>query len=286
MTERADQIVRAMDEEGTFRVLTCDVTETIRGALLAQNARGSEVRTFGELLVATILYRETMAPELRVQGIATAADGSGQIIADSHPSGDVRGLIQRKNEAAEVTISTGSKLRLMRSMPNGSLNQGIVELSSKPTISDGFMAYMQTSEQVVTMVGLGVVQTSNGEITRAGGYLVQLLPGAKRGPLMVMTERLRDFENVLPYLEKPEFTPDYLLDELLYAMQSHRLGESTVRFHCWCDELKLISALATLPKTDLAELASSTEALYVNCDYCHKAYEIAPSRLQGLLAES
>lgn len=286
MTERVDQIVRAMDEEGTFRVLTCDVTDTIRGALHAQNAEGDEAKTFGELIVATILFRETMSPQLRVQGIASAANGSGQIIADSHPSGDVRGLIQRKNASHPVTLGTGSKLRMMRSMPNGSLNQGIVELSDKPTISDGFMAYMQTSEQIVTMVSVGVATTPSGEVLRAGGYLVQLLPGGKRGPLMVMTERLRDFENVVPYLEKPDFTPDFLLDELLYAMPSHRLGESHVQYHCWCDELKVIGALSSLPKRDLAELASANEALSINCDYCQKTYEIAPSRLQGLLEQS
>ena len=220
MTQRPDQIVRAMDEEGTFRVLTCDVTETIRATLDAQHAEGSEVVTFGELLIATILFRETMSPQLRVQGIAAGASGSGQFIADSHPSGDVRGLIQRSGDVKEVTLGAGSTLRMMRSMPNGSLNQGIVELTEKPTISNGFMAYMQTSEQIVTMVGLGVARDAKGQVTRAGGYLVQLLPGAKRGPLMVMTERLKDFENVLPYLEKPEYAPDDLLDELLYAMPS------------------------------------------------------------------
>jgi molecular chaperone Hsp33 len=286
MTQRPDQIVRAMDEEGTFRVLTCDVTETIRATLDAQHAEGSEVVTFGELLIATILFRETMSPQLRVQGIAAGAGGSGQFIADSHPSGDVRGLIQRSGDVKEVTLGAGSTLRMMRSMPNDSLNQGIVELTEKPTISDGFMAYMQTSEQIVTMVGLGVTRDAKGQVTRAGGYLVQLLPGAKRGPLMVMTERLKDFENVLPYLEKPEYTPDNLLDELLYAMPSTRLGESTVRFNCWCDELKVISALSTLPKSDLADLAHSSEALHIHCDYCHKAFEIAPSTLKGLLEQS
>jgi molecular chaperone Hsp33 len=286
MTQRPDQIVRAMDEEGTFRVLTCDVTTTVTAAIEAQHAEGCEVTTFGELLVTTILFRETMSPQLRVQGIASAANGSGQFIADSHPSGDVRGLVQRNDPNQRVTLSSGSTLRMMRSLPNGSLNQGVIELTDKPTIVDGFMAYMQTSEQIVTMVGVGVALDTHGLVTRAGGYLVQLLPGHKRGPLMVMTERLKDFENVIPYLEKPDFTPDYLLNELLYLMPSARLGESTVRFHCWCDELKVIGALSTLPKKDLVELASVDEALHIDCDYCHKSYEIAPTALKGLLTQS
>lgn len=281
-----DQIHRAMTDDGSFRVLTCDVTRTIAGAIEAQRAVGHEAVNFGELLVGTILFRETMSPQLRVQGIAKSANATGQFIADSHPSGDVRGLVQRKNAETPVVLQPGSTLCMMRSMPNGSLNQGIVALGEKPSMSEGLMAYMQTSEQIVTMIAVGVVTNAAGAIERAGGYLVQLLPGAKRGPLMVMTERLTDFEDAKAWLVKPEFNPDWLIGELLYGMDFSRLGRSTVRFHCWCDEVKVISALATLPKSDLEDLASSDEVLSINCDYCGHLYEISPSRLRGLLEQS
>ncbi|HMA94575.1 MAG TPA: Hsp33 family molecular chaperone HslO [Polyangiaceae bacterium] len=286
MTSSSDQIHRAMTDDGSFRVLTCDVTRTIQGAIDAQRTRGDEAVTFGELLVATVLFRETMSPQLRVQGIAKTADGSGQLIADSHPSGDVRGLVQRASAEAPVTLVPGATLRMMRSMPNGSLNQGIVELGEKATVSDGMMAYMQTSEQIVTMVGVGVALDAAGKVERAGGYLVQLLPGAQRGPLMVMTERLNDFRDMVEWLRKPEYTPDWLLSELLYGMDFTRLGQSSVQYHCWCDELKVIGALATLPRPDIEELAASDEVLSINCDYCGKLYEIAPKRLRGLLERS
>lgn len=286
MTTPADQIHRAMTDDGSFRVLTCDVTETIKGAFVAQKTAGAEAVSFGELLVGTILFRETMAPQLRVQGIVTRADGSGQIVADSHPSGDVRGLVQRTNKDTPLAVKPGDNLRMMRSMPNGSLNQGIVQLGEQATVSEGMMVYMQTSEQIVTMIGVGVALDASGEVERAGGYLVQLLPGAKRGPLMVMTERLNDFQNVTDWLRKPEFTPEWFMSELLYGMDYAALGNSGVRFHCWCDELKVIGALATLPRHDLEELARSEEVLSINCDYCGKLYEVAPPRLRGLLNES
>ncbi len=281
-----DQIHRAMTDDGSFRVLTCDVTRSIAGAIQAQHATGIEAINFGELLVGTILFRETMAPHLRVQGIAKSANASGQYIADSHPSGDVRGLVQRKNAGTPVTLQPGATFCMMRSLPNGSLNQGIVELGEKPSISEGLMAYMQTSEQIVTMVGVGVVIDGKGGIERAGGYLVQLLPGAQRGPLMVMTERLNDFRNAVEWLKKPEFSPDWLLGELLYGMDYSRLGKSTVQFHCWCDELKVIAALTTLPQADIEDLASAEEVLSINCDYCGQLYEISPGRLRGLMAPS
>jgi molecular chaperone Hsp33 len=286
MTDNADLVHRAMTDDGSFRVLTCDVTRTIAAAIEAQQASGLEATTFGELLVGTILFRETMSPALRVQGIAKAADRTGQFIADSHPSGDVRGLVQRKNAEIPVTLQPGATLCMMRSMQNGSLNQGIVELGEKPTMSEGLMAYMQTSEQIVTMVGVGVDIEKAGQVQRAGGYLVQLLPGAKRGALMVMTERLNDFQDAAKWLTDRAFTPDWLLGELLYGFDFSRVGTSEVRFHCWCDELKVIGALSTLPKSDLEELAQAEEVLSINCDYCGKLYEISPVRLRGLLKQS
>jgi molecular chaperone Hsp33 len=286
MSEPSDAVERAMTNDASFRVLTCDVTHTVRAALAAQRSSGIEGVTYGELLVGTVLFRETMSPDLRVQGIASSANGSGQFVADSHPSGDVRGLVKRKHADRAVTLDRGATLRMMRSLANGSLNQGIVELGDKPTVSEGLMTYMQTSEQIVTMVSVGIALDDAEKVRRAGGYLVQLLPGAQRGPLMVMTERLSDFQNIGEWLRKPEFSPEFLISELLYGMEFTRLSTSSVRFNCWCDELKVIGALSTLPRSDIEDLARAEEVLQINCDYCGKLYEISPKRLRGLLEQS
>ncbi len=87
------------------------------------------------------------------------------------------------------------------------------------------MAYMQTSEQVVSMIAVGTLVDEQG-IVASGGYLVQLLPEVGRGPLMVMTERLRDWESIDAHLKSDEFSPSWLLDQLLYGMPFTRLEES------------------------------------------------------------
>ena len=116
--------------------------------------------------------------------------------------------------------------------------------------------------------------------------MVQLLPEVGRGPLMVMTERLRDFESIDPQLGDSAFTPSWLLDELLYGMPFTRLEESTVRFDCWCDELRVVSALASLSRDDLEHLLSTNEVLEIACEYCKRDFRIAPARLRGLLEQS
>jgi len=248
VTEPSDTVLRAITDDGAFRVITARTTQTVRGAVEAQGVSGVTARHFGDLLTGSILFRETMAPNLRVQGIIKGSNGSGSVIADSHPSGQTRGLIQLKGKAKEIELGNGAVLQLMRSLPNGRINQGIVEVPKDGGISHSFMAYLQTSEQVVSMIAVGTLFDGD-RVVSAGGYMVQLLPEAARGPLMVMTERLREFESIDPQLGDSAFTPAWLLDELLYGMPFTRLEERPVRFECWCDEVRVVSALASLSRS-------------------------------------
>jgi molecular chaperone Hsp33 len=283
--EPPDTVLRAITDDGAFRVITARTTQTVRGAVEAQGITGNNARHFGDLLTGSILFRETMAPDLRVQGILKGSGNSGSLIADSHPSGQTRGLIQLKGNAKEITLGEGAVLQLMRTLPGGRINQGIVEVPKHGGISHAFMAYMQTSEQVVSMLAVGTIFEGE-RVVKAGGYLVQLLPEAARGPIMIMTERLRDFESIDPQLRDAAFNPSWLLDELLYGMPFTRLEERPIRFECWCDEVRVVSALASLSRADLEHLLATNEVLEIACEYCKRDFQIAPARLRGLLEQS
>jgi molecular chaperone Hsp33 len=284
MTHGSDSVVRAMTNDGAFRVITVRTTETVRGAISAQHGIGRTARYFGELLTGAILIRETMAPPLRVQGILRGAHGQGSLVADSHPSGMTRGLIQLPQSGRQVELD-GAVLQVMRTMPNGRIAQGVVEMPDAGGVSRALMAYMQISEQVLSMIAVSTVMVED-NVMSAGGYIVQLLPEVGRGPLMVMTERLRDFESIDQQLLRNDFSPRWLLDQLLYGMPFTHLDESQVSFECWCSELRLMEAMATLSKKDLEDLVRSGELLEISCDYCGKQYAIPPAQLRGLLDSS
>jgi len=285
VSEPPDTVLRAITDDGAFRVITARTTDTVRGAIEAQGVTGQTARHFGDLLTGSILFRETMAPNLRVQGIIKGSSGSGSLIADSHPSGQTRGLVQLKGSTQEIELGQGAVLQLMRTLSSGRINQGVVEVPKDGGISHSFMSYMQTSEQVISMLAVGTLFDGD-RVLSAGGYIVQLLPEVGRGPLMVMTERLRDFESIDAQLADSAFTPTWLLDELLYGMPFTRLEESSVRFECWCDELRVVSALASLSRDDLEHLLSTNEVLEIACEYCKRDFHIAPARLRGLLEQS
>ncbi|HYQ15262.1 MAG TPA: Hsp33 family molecular chaperone HslO [Polyangiaceae bacterium] len=283
--ESNDTVLRAITDDGAFRVIVARTTDTVQSVLKAQGAQGATGRHLGDLVTGSVLFRETMAPNLRVQGILKGAGGSGSLVADSHPSGKTRGLVQLATGKSQVEIGSGAIMQMMRTLPDGKINQGFVEVPGAGGISRALMEYMQTSEQVVSMLAMGTLLDEE-RVSAAGGYLVQLLPEAPRGPLMVMTERLKDFESIDAQLKDEHFTPAWLLEELLYGMPYTRLEESQVGFECWCNELRVVSAIATLPKHDIEHLLSAGEVLEIACEYCKREFRIPPARLQGLLDQS
>jgi molecular chaperone Hsp33 len=283
----SDLVVRAITADGAFRVIAVRTTETAKEVAAVQKAQGSRAKLLAEMLTAAVLVRETMAPDLRVQGILQGDDPKTRIVADSFPDGTTRGLVQLRN-GTDVALGQRAVLQMMRTLHNGQIQQGMVQASETGGISGALMEYMQASEQVISFAAVGAVSQDDGVIS-AGGYIVQLLPEASEGPLMVMTERLKDFPSIQDLLAKNEASPEHLLSEVLYGMPYDEVGRGTLRFECRCSEERLLATLLSLPRADIRELVTGIhpgEVLEIDCDYCQRHYRIPPERLRGVLDEN
>ena len=279
-----DSVLRAITDDGSFRVIACDTTATVRGALEAQKAETPDLtRTFADLLTGAVLVRESMSPDYRLQAILQGDNPRARMIADTHPDGSTRGLIQLPADVKEMSLSHNGILQIARTLANGALHQGVVQVPhGSNSVSAAFMAYMHDSEQTVTMIAVGC-HLSNGEVAAAGGYMVQLLPELAEGPLAVMTERLKDFEDIVPLLARGRASPTELLAETLYGMPYTTVGESEVRFGCRCSPERLAQSLASLPRDDIESLMEGGKPLEIECDYCRKRYEFTTQDLHGLI---
>lgn len=271
-----------MTDDGAFRVMVVRSTDTVRGICQAQGVRGSTASAFADLITATVLFRETMSPGLRVQGILQAADKKMTLVADSAAQGHTRGLMQKKVAEAPLKWGQGALLQMMRTLHNGSINQGIVAVPEGGGVTQAMMAYMKTSEQVDTMLAVGTVLDPAGDVRVAGGYMVQLLPEVGRGPLAIMAQRLEDFRSMDQYLTD-DFCPEKFRDELLYRMPFTVLDQSSLSFSCWCSEDRLLGALSTLNRSEIVQMVEQGNPLEITCDYCHRDYAIRPAKLQGLI---
>jgi molecular chaperone Hsp33 len=282
-----DGVMRAMTNDGAFRVVAARTTDTARSVIAAQKLSGRAAADMADLVTAAVLYRETMAPSLRVQCIVRFADGAGQLVADSHPDGWSRGLLQSPSENGPPDIRTvRATLEMMRTLPNNDLHRGIVEVPKSGNLSEAFMRYMQLSEQIVSMISLGSA-LHDGQ-PAAGGYLVQLLPEATEADaaMETMTKRLEEFVEIQDRLRASDASPSRLIEQIFEGMPFTWLHQSDIRFGCQCSQLRVMTTLSLLDRSEIQDLVDDGEPLSIGCDYCGASYTVEIAQLQGLLSAS
>lgn len=279
-----DSALRAMTDDSAFRVMAVNTTQTVREALSRQAPSGITRKTFGDLLTGAVLVRETMSPNERVQAILKGRKDAGSLLADTHPTEGTRGLVSLPATHPQFLL-TDALLQIMRRLNDGSIHQGVVAVPPGGDVSDALRAYMRVSEQVDTLVAVGTLFDGD-ELAHAGGYLIQLLPGVGIAPLAFMTERVREFGNIDTHLASGKADPRTLIAGLLEQIPYTELSDNELRFGCWCSAERLLGALSTLPKADIADFIQRGEVLEISCDYCHRQYRIPPAKLVGLQLES
>jgi molecular chaperone Hsp33 len=234
------------------------------------------------MVTGAILVRETMAPQLRVQGFLLGAGQDGSMVADSHPHGSARGLLSPPVHVEEIPLSDGALFQMTRTLPNGDLHKGTVAFPAEGGVSNAIMTYMLESEQVVSMVSIGTF-ARGGQVQVAGGYLVQLLPELGDEALLVMTERLQEFPSIERILGGEDSSPRALTDRLLQSMPFTLLDESPLRFECPCDQVRVLASMATLSQEELKTIIDEGTTMEIKCAYCQTDYRVEPEHLRTLL---
>ena len=283
----SDQIVRALADDGSFRVIVARTTETVAGVIDVQEAKGDTARYLGELVTGAALVRETMAPSYRLQIILKGAHGQGSLVADAHPGGMTRGLIGRSDDDGSFALGQGAVLQVMRTMKNGQLQQGVVGADERG-ISHALMQYMQRSEQVVSVVEVcAVLGDRPGEgVIGAGGYIVQLLPEVGVATLEPMIERLETVDPLSKTIRDSGADPDAVLTSIMGDVAYTRVESSGVEFGCNCSLTRVMGALASLASSEIESLIAEERLLDMSCDYCKTHYQVSSGQLRGLVSDS
>ena len=284
MTTQTDRTIRAMTDDGAFRVIAVRMTDTVAEAIRIQGATGSDAVLFGELMAACVLTRETMSPGHRTQ--VSVRDGyGGQLFVDSHPGGLTRGVRNAPTSNEHLTIDDGSLLKCVRVLYTGELHESITQMPADGDVSQAFMTYMKISEQVASFIRVSCVMEA-GQVRACGGFIVQLLPDVTREPLDTLTRRLEGIGNFAEDLRSVDADPEVLITSLLEGFEHTVLGRADVHFGCLCDSTRLLSAVAALGREEVEAIIAQGEPLEITCDYCLTSYEMAPHQLSALLDAS
>lgn len=287
----SDLLIRGMAAGGMVRFVAVQTTETVEHMRLVHHTLPLATAALGRALTACGMMGDDIKKEdgsvtLQIRGGGPL--GSITAVSDSH--GNTRGYLQ--NPAVELPLRPDGKLdvgggvgcdgvlTVIRDMGEGEPFSGRVELRSGE-IAEDVAAYFAVSEQVPTVCALGVLVGRDQSVSCAGGFLLQLMPGADDALITELEERIAAFGSVTAHLQKGDI--EQAMADLYGGMDYEILDRHPIAYRCKCSRAKVEQALLSMGREELLKLAHSQPEAHVTCQFCDADYAFTRDELLALL---
>ena len=284
-------IIRAAAAEGNIKITVISAPDIVERAhiihSLSPTASAALGRTLlGASLLGNMLKGEKDAVTLRLNGGGPA----GNVVAVSDSAGNVRGYMD--NPTADLPTRPDGKLDVGGLIGrNGSITVsrdlglrepyiGSVSLVSGEVAED-LTAYFAESEQIGAACGLGVLVDTDKSIRAAGGFIVQLLPGAPEDLIGRLEENIMLMDQLTTILDEDEV--EAVIAQVLRGFAFRILSTEAVEYRCYCDRDRVAGALKSIGTEAINEMAASGEPTEIECQFCNAKYSFTAEQLTALL---
>lgn len=290
-----DEIVRILVEDAPVKAMAISGRDMVERARQIHQTWPVATAALGRTLMAASMLGAQLkegggSVTLRIKG----GGPLGTILAVSDCGGNARGYVQ--NPAVDVprkakgkldvgaAVGTEGQLTLIRDMGLKEPYVGSVALLSGE-IAEDLAGYFVQSEQVPTACALGVLVAPDGSVQSAGGYLIQLLPGAEEDTIQKLEAGVARVGPVSGLLSQG-VGPEELLRRVLADFQVKVLARDSVAYRCGCTRERVCRALISMGKGELRALIEEQGSARITCQFCDKVYDFTGEELEGLLAEA
>ncbi len=287
----SDYLVRGMTMDGLVKVVAIRSTELVRKGAQIQKTTPNATAAFGRALTAASMMGNMQKVENGSMTLQIKGDGPiGSIVCVSDATGNVRGYVYEPN--VPLVEKHPGKLDVGATVGNGTLTV-IRDLQMKepyvgsiPLVSgeigDDVTAYFAQSEQTPTACALGVLVDTDLSVKVAGGYLIQLLPGATEETIDAVEKGIQRAGAVTAMLEQG-MTPEDILGQVCGDLGVVFMETTEVSYKCYCDRDRVTAALISLGRKELTEIADEGKTFPVECQFCDEVYEFTPDDIRELL---
>ena len=287
-----DYLVRGMTMDGFVKVVAIRSTELVRRGAEIQGTTPNATAAFGRALTAAAMMGNMQKVENGSMTLQIRGGGPiGTITVVSDPVGNVRGcvtepqvpLVEKYPGKLDVgaTVGIDGTITVIRDLQMKEPYIGSTALVSGE-IGDDVTAYFAQSEQTPTACALGVLVDRDRSVKVAGGYLVQLLPGAPEDVVDKLERGVQQAGAVTPMLEAG-LTPEDILGQVCGDLGVVFLDTTEVSYKCYCTRQRVESALISLGRKELTEIMEEGKAFPVECQFCDTVYTFTPKDIQNLL---
>ena len=287
-----DYLVRGMTMDGFVKVVAIRSTEMVRTGATIHNTTPNATAAFGRALTAASMMGNMQKVDNGSMTLQIKGGGPiGSIVCVADPVGNVRGYVYEPNVPlvekfpgkldVGATVGTDGTLTVIRDMQMKEPYVGSVPLVSGE-IGDDVTAYFVQSEQTPTACALGVLVDRDQSVKVAGGYLVQLLPGAPDEVIDKLEAGIQRAGAVTKMLEQG-MTPEDILGQVCGELGVVFMETTPVSYKCYCSRERVTSALISLGRKELEEIKNEGKTFPVECQFCDTVYEFTPEDIEKLL---
>ncbi|MDT2613109.1 Hsp33 family molecular chaperone HslO [Enterococcus dongliensis] len=289
----SDYLVKALAYEGFVRAYAVNATETIAEAQRRHDTWNTSSAALGRTMVGALMLGATLKGEDKLTVKIEGNGPAGAIIVDSNGKGEVKGYI--KNPHISLPLNGAGKIDVRGAVGTAGMFTVIKDLGLKepfsgqtPIVSgeigEDFTYYLAVSEQIPSAVGVSVLVDTDDSIKTAGGFMIQIMPGANESIIDQIEVRLKETTRISTLLDEGQ-TPEEILQNLLATTEVEFLDKMPVQFNCDCSKEKFASAIITLGPEQIQELIDQDHGAEAVCAFCNNKYQYSEADLYELKQE-
>ena len=289
----SDQLIRAISQDGLIKVSAVSTRDLTERARQIHKTLPVATAALGRLLAGASMMGSALKEEAASLTLQIKGGGPlGTLLAVSDPEGCVRGTVD--NPAVDIPLREDGKLDVGTAVGNQGTLTVIRDLRMKEPyvgsvgllwgeIAEDIALYFVESEQIPTACGLGVLVDRDQSVLSAGGYLVQLLPGAEEETAERLEASLRAAGPVTELL-KADPDPEALLRAALPGLALEVLEKRPIAYRCDCSRERMERALLSLGRQELRSMIDEQGGAELTCRFCDNVQRFSREELEALLA--
>ncbi|MCU5347652.1 redox-regulated molecular chaperone HslO [Bacillus cereus] len=286
-----DYLVKALAFDGEVRAYSVRTTNTVSEAQRRHDTWRTASAALGRSLTAGTMMGAMLKGDQKLTIKVEGNGPIGPILVDAHANGDVRGYVTNPHVDFEGTEQ--GKLRVYQAVGTEGFVTVIKDIGMRepfigqsPIVSgelgEDFTYYFAVSEQTPSSVGVGVLVNGDDSVLAAGGFILQIMPGAQEETISFIEDRLKKIPPVSTLIERG-LSPEELLYAVLGEDKVKVLETMDVQFNCTCSRERIESVLISLGKIELEQIREEEEETEVHCHFCNERYKFSKEDITNLI---
>lgn len=289
-----DKLIKAVSTNGKFRVYVIDATQTVAEAQQRHDTWTNSTAALGRTMIGSILIATSALKEDEIMTTRIVGDGpAGAIVVDADGKGNTKGYIQNPHVSLPLNdnhhidvrgaVGTNGTLSITKDLHLKEPFTGQTPIVSGE-VGEDFAYYLAKSEQIPSAVGVSVFVQPNETVGKAGGFLIQTMPGATDKDITQIENNLKIIPNISELMNEG-LSVEEIMNKLMNGIEVKVLDQINVQFKCDCSKEKFSKSLATLQDKELQSMIDENQGAEAVCKFCNNKYQFSADELAQIITE-